>query len=1019
LGTIHFSAQDLASLHADRAGGIFVVCEAGPIQGDDAESTSPPPVSAAAVPVSPFPASLLFHSRPGAPNVLYLNFSGETVSNTEWNTELSRAEIPAVAFSTDTDRTTYSEAEQLAIKRIWQRVAEDYAPFNIDVTTERPGTLGSRTAMALITRATDANGDPNPFSTAGGVAYINVFGTSSYAQYRPAWIYHDNLAQAESYIAEAAAHEIGHNLGLSHDGRTDGSEYYGGHGSGYISWGPVMGAAYDRQVSQWSKGEYYLADNSQDDLATIAAKISYRTDDHGNTSGTATALILTGGTNIVSSTPETDPANTQTANKGVLERNTDLDVFSFVTGTGPVRLTVSPWIVPSGLTRGGNLDLRLDLYDGAGTWLLTSNPADDTVAVLETGLTEGRYYLHVRNSGAGDPWSPTPTGYTAYGSLGQYFIGGYVTAAVGFVVPPTAEVEVGDLTQSGQTTRYFTVTYVDDVAVDVSTVDANDLRVTGPNDYDQAARLVALDATTDGTPRTATYAADPPAGDVWSPNDNGTYTVWMQAGQVGDVEGAWVAAGPLGQFKVAVPSAIYVANMDADPGWTLEPQWQYGAPAYSSGGPTRGSTGTKIVGYNLSGNYANNLTTKYATTPPINTPGSSSLTLRFRRWLRTRHNDTASIQVSTDGATWLNVWSTSSSVSDTSWREVQYSLPSGVAGASSVRLRWGLASNFAQNDIGWNLDDVELLGDGVLDTAPPVASLSVADLTLGGSPSHSCSVTYTDQTAVRLSSLDSTDLVVTGPNGYSNLVEFIGADLPADGSPMTGTYSITAPGGTWNAADNGTYTITLREVAVEDILNNPTPRTTLGSFTVSLTTPTAGVLAVSPAEGWSATGAVGGPFDPPSMTYSLTNSGGSSLDWTASKTQDWVSLSATTGTLGPGASTTVTVLLNASANSLSAGSYSDSVSFLNTADGTALSRSIEVAVAEPVFSLTLGESFSAGLEVILSGQPLRSYVIEATPDWLGWTGVLTNATGEDGLLIFVDPEPARIERRFYRGRAHP
>jgi hypothetical protein len=151
--------------------------------------------------------------------------------------------------------------------------------------------------------------------------------------------------------------------------------------------------------------------------------------------------------------------------------------------------------------------------------------------------------------------------------------------------------------------------------------------------------------------------------------------------------------------------------------------------------------------------------------------------------LRTKQNDTASIQVSTDGTTWVNVWSTSSAVSDTSWQEVQYSLPPGVAGSSSLRLRWGLASNVAQNEIGWNIDDVELLGDGALDTSPPVPTLSVADLTLGGSPSHSCSVTYTDDTAVRLSSLDSTDLLVTGPNGYSNLVEFVGADLPMDGSP--------------------------------------------------------------------------------------------------------------------------------------------------------------------------------------------------------------------------------------------
>ena len=140
-------------------------------------------------------------------------------------------------------------------------MAEDYAPFDIDVTTEPPGTLTTRTAMALITRSTDANGAANPHNTGGGVAYVNVFGTTSYSRYRPAWIYHDNLANDESYVAEAASHEIGHNMGLSHDGRTDGQDYYGGHGSGDTSWGPLMGTGYYRNVSQWSKGGYYLANN--------------------------------------------------------------------------------------------------------------------------------------------------------------------------------------------------------------------------------------------------------------------------------------------------------------------------------------------------------------------------------------------------------------------------------------------------------------------------------------------------------------------------------------------------------------------------------------------------------------------------------------------------------------------------------------------------------------------------------------------------------------------------------------
>lgn len=828
----HFTASDLESIHADAEGGIYYAdtFQLEPI----AASVAPPPSEReAAVPISPFPTNLVYHSRPGAPNVLFLNFSGENVSSTAWNTSLNRSIIPAVAFSTDADDTTFSDAEQLAIKRIWQRVAEDYAPFNLDVTTERPAVFGSRTAHALITRNTDANGQPNPSSDSGGVAYVGVFGSVSYATYRPAWIYHNNLANNESYIAESAAHEIGHNLGLSHDGRTDGTEYYGGHGSGDISWGPIMGTGYNRNVSQWSKGDYYLANNSQDDLATIAGRISYRTDDHGNTAAAATGLLALGGTNISSTTPETDPANTNTANKGVLERNTDVDVFSFVTGDGPVTLAVNPWLTPAGLTRGGNLDILLELHDEVGALVATNNPASQTQARIDATLTEGLYYLHVRNSGAGDPFSSTPTGYTGYASIGQYFVTGIVVAS-SYVIPPQAELAVANITQIGAGPLRFTVTYRDNSAIDVASISGNDVRITGPKAYDRGGRLISVNDPANGTPRLATYEIDPLAGGVWTDADNGLYTILMQSNQVSDIEGAWVAPGALGQFTVSVPRPVYFANFDTNPGWTLEPDWEYGTPAYSSGGPTAGFTGSKIVAYNLSGNYENRLSAKYATTPPIDCAGASTLTLRFRRWLRLKRGDTAVIQISTNGTAWTEVWSAPRQVTDGSWQEIQHALPSWTDGSPSLQLRWGMASGVSQNDLGWNLDDVEIIAGGSIDTTPPTATLSAANLTRGGSPSHTFTVTYTDDTGVRAASLTSSNLVVTGPNAYSNTVEFVGVDATSDGTPRTATYAMPAPGETWGPADNGTYDIVIQEGEVADVFNNAISEALLGSLVVDI-----------------------------------------------------------------------------------------------------------------------------------------------------------------------------------------
>ncbi|MGZ8898943.1 MAG: zinc-dependent metalloprotease family protein, partial [Limisphaerales bacterium] len=550
LGKFHFAHEDLKSLHVDASGAIFYAdtFELPPREQQAATEEDEPQVAQAAVPINPFPSDIIFHSRMGAPNVLYLDFTGETITGTAWNDSVGRLSIPAVAFSTDSDLTTFSDAERLAIKRIWQRVAEDYAPFNIDVTTERPPSFNTRTAHALITRNTDANGEENPASTSGGVAYVGVFGTTTYARYRPAWIYSSNLGGEESYIAEAISHEVGHNFGLSHDGTTDGSDYYGGHGSGDTSWGPLMGTGYNRNVSQWSKGEYYRANNTQDDLATIASKLTYRVDDHGDSSSASSSLSVSNDGSITSTTPETDAHNFFTANKGIIERSTDVDMFSFTTGTGAITLRVNPWVVASGRTRGGNVDLIAQLYNASGQLLLTANVTTTTVAVIQTNLLSGVYYLAVRTTGAGFPTDSTPTGYSVYGSIGQYFISGSVAPA-GPPIPPAAELTVIDITEPGVSTKIFTVRYSDNVAIDVSSIGNNDVRVTGPNGYSRTATLVSVDQNSNGTPRTATYRVDPP-GSAWQKTDDGTYSVSMLASSAADTEGAFVPASALGTFRV-------------------------------------------------------------------------------------------------------------------------------------------------------------------------------------------------------------------------------------------------------------------------------------------------------------------------------------------------------------------------------------------------------------------------------------------------------------------------------------
>ena len=415
LNGIHFNKQDLPSMHAHSDGSICYACRLGSQNVPASKASPPPPISEAdlAKPplrVAPFPAELFFNSRPGSPNVLWLNFEGQVITGTIWNTEVvNRETIDALPFSTDAKLEEYSASEQAIIKQIWQRVAEDYAPFDINVTTQRPAVIDNRTAVCLITSSTDRNKQPNPAPNAGGVAFVDVFGISEFITlYSPAFVYHDNLSNRADDIAEASSHEVGHNMGLSHDGLTNGTEYYGGHGSGDVSWGPIMGTGYDRSVSQWSQGEYYLANNKQDDLAIIAGKVGYRPDDHGNANDTATPLEVSAGTDISSTDPETDPNNLFPANKGVLEKSDDVDVFSFSTGRGSIVIQAKPWAMTT-QTKGGNLDILLELYDDAGNLLQTSNPLDLTSAIISSVVEQGNYFLHIKNTGVGNPESAAPS----------------------------------------------------------------------------------------------------------------------------------------------------------------------------------------------------------------------------------------------------------------------------------------------------------------------------------------------------------------------------------------------------------------------------------------------------------------------------------------------------------------------------------------------------------------------------------------------------------------------------------
>ncbi len=412
--------SDINSLRVDPGGAIYYVCSLGVgsipqvevMESPDESSPEATGMEEAGIAVS-IASPPILHSRPGATKVLVLDFNGHVVSGTAWNVD-DEASWDCRPYDTDGNELTFSDSEQDDIIEIWERVAEDYAPFDVDVTTEEPFTWNQYKGRVLITPNVDKDGKHCPHYGAGGVAYLDCFGEGDYAYYSPAWVldYDESSARA-SLVAEAASHEFGHNLSLYHDG-TSSEEYYGGHEDDEpISWGPIMGTGYHQDVSQWCKGNYYGANNLENDLSIISGKLSYRVDDYGDTNASAASL---------STLPSGDVNQT-----GIIEQTDDPDVFYFMTLEGSLNIAASTYRAGSG-TWGGNLDILLELYDSGGALIATNNPLSEVNASVSVSVPAGLYYLHVKPVGVGNPMASMPTGYTSYGSLGQYWITGTVSA---------------------------------------------------------------------------------------------------------------------------------------------------------------------------------------------------------------------------------------------------------------------------------------------------------------------------------------------------------------------------------------------------------------------------------------------------------------------------------------------------------------------------------------------------------------------------------------------------------------
>jgi hypothetical protein len=120
--------------------------------------------------------------------------------------------------------------------------------------------------------------------------------------------------------------------------------------------------------------------------------------------------------------------------------------------------------------------------------------------------------------------------------------------------------------------------------------------------------------------------------------------------------------------------------------------------------------------------------------------------------------------------------------------------------------------------------------------SPPVATLAQeGDKPAGGAATYTLSVAYEDIQGIDATSVNPANITVTrAGDGLTLNVKSV--EFTPDAGGGTATYTVEAPGGTWDTNDNGAYTVALNPDQVRDQSDVVTPAATLGSFEVALGT---------------------------------------------------------------------------------------------------------------------------------------------------------------------------------------
>ncbi len=357
----------------------------------------------------------------------------------------------------------------------------------------------------------------------------------------------------------------------------------------------------------------------------------------------------------------------------------------------------------------------------------------------------------------------------------------------------------------------FTVEYSDNNAVDISSFDNNDIRVTGPGGLNQLATFVEADANENGTPRTATYSVIPGGGQPWQV---GAYTIALETNQVSDPNGNFVTAGTLGGFTVAQVDNITLQAEDM----TVNSGYVTKTRSFAEGDNNQLIHLTELTGEATASFAGTGGTYDVVLTHYDESDGQASLQVTI--------GNNAPINLTLDQDPTGSRPAADNQVETTLFQGLQINPGDEIKIAAALH-----------NGETAAIDAIQFIPAIVQnpDTTPPTATLAADNfnIALNSTDPHTFTVTFADNEAVDISTLN-TAITVQDGNGVNQTIDFVQVDNNSNGSPRVATYGLNAPGGSWDANEAGTYTVSIAANSVTDTSGNAVVSGNLGTFDVNV-----------------------------------------------------------------------------------------------------------------------------------------------------------------------------------------